>query len=92
MTDERMALLEPIEKGADAVLARERLAFAAERMMTFAVDEHTGAPAGVPSVERVNHSNGYRERGWETRAGRIDLAIRKLRPWRPAGSPPSAIG
>ena len=45
MTDERMALLEPIEKGADADLARERLAFAAERMMTFAVDEHTGAPA-----------------------------------------------
>jgi transposase-like protein len=55
------------------------LAFAAERMMTMEVDELTGAPAGVRSAERVNHRNGYRERGWETRVGRIDLAIPKLR-------------
>src|SRR4029078_427199 len=38
-----------------------------------------GVPAGVRSVERVNHRNGYRERGWETRVGRIELAIPKLR-------------
>jgi transposase-like protein len=79
MTDERMALLELIEKGGDADLVRELLAFAAERMMTMEVDELTGAPAGVRSAERVNHRNGYRERGWETRVGRIDLAIPKLR-------------
>jgi putative transposase len=79
MTDERMALLELIEKGADADLVRELLGFAAERMMAIEVDELTGVPAGVRSVERVNHRNGYRERGWETRVGRIDLAIPKLR-------------
>lgn len=79
MTDERMALLELIEKGAEADLVRELLAFAAERMMTMEVDELTGAPAGMRSAERVNHRNGYRERGWETRVGRIDLAIPKLR-------------
>jgi hypothetical protein len=63
MTDERMALLELIEKDADADLVRELLAFAAERMMAVEVDELTGAPAGVRSAERVNHRNGYRQRG-----------------------------
>jgi len=58
---------------------RELLAFAAQRMMAAEVDELTGAPAGVRSAERVNHRNGYRERGWQTRVGQIDLAIPKLR-------------
>jgi transposase-like protein len=79
MTDERMALLELIEKGADADLVRELLAFASERLMAAEVDQLTGAAAGVRSPDRVNHRNGYRERGWETRVGRIELAIPKLR-------------
>ncbi|WP_414476121.1 IS256 family transposase [Microvirga sp. M2] len=79
MTDERMALIELIEKGADADLIRDMLAFAAERLMTLEVEALTGAPAGVRSPERLNHRNGYRERAWDTRAGRIDLAIPRLR-------------
>src|SRR5215207_8688117 len=79
MTDDRMALIELIEKGADGDLVRELLAFAADRMMELEVEARTGAPAGVRSPERLNHRNGYRERGWDTRAGRIDLAIPKLR-------------
>jgi putative transposase len=79
MTDERMALIELIEKGGDADLIRDMLAFAAERLMTLEVEALTGAPAGVRSPERLNHRNGYRERAWDTRAGRIDLAIPKLR-------------
>src|SRR4051794_15921112 len=79
MTDDRMALLELIEKRADADLVRTMLAFAAERLMTVEVENLTGAPAGVRSPERLNHRNGYRERVWDTRAGRIDLAIPKLR-------------
>jgi putative transposase len=79
MTDERMALLELIEKGADADLVRELLAFASERLMAAEVDQLTGAAAGVRSPDRINHRNGYRERGWETRVGRIELAIPKLR-------------
>ena len=79
MTDARMALLELIEKRADAHLVREMLAFAAERLMTVEVENLTGAPAGARSPERLNHRNGYRERVWDTRAGRIDLAIPKLR-------------
>src|SRR4051812_19501733 len=79
MTDERMALIELIEKGADADLVRELLAFAADRMMELEVEAKTGAPAGTRSPDRLNHRNGYRERGWDTRAGRIDLSIPKLR-------------
>ena len=79
MTDERMALLELIEKGADADLVRELLALASERLMAAEVDQLTGAAAGVRSPDRLNHRNGYRERGWETRVGRIELAIPKLR-------------
>src|SRR5689334_19977095 len=79
MTDERMALIELIEKGADADLIRDMLAFAAERLMNLEVEALTGAPAGARSPERLTHRNGYRERAWDTRAGRIDLAIPKLR-------------
>ena len=79
MTNERMALLELLEKGADADLIRELLAYASERLMEAEVDRLTGAAAGVRSPERINHRNGYRERGWETRVGRIELAIPKLR-------------
>jgi hypothetical protein len=55
------------------------LAFAAERLMSLEVEALTGAPAGVRSPNRLNHGNGYRERAWDTRAGRIDLSIPKLR-------------
>ena len=79
MTDDRMALLELIEKGADGDLVRELLAFAAERLMELEVEARTGAAAGARSPDRLNHRNGYRERPWETRAGRIELAIPKLR-------------
>jgi transposase-like protein len=79
MTDERQALFELIEKRADADFVRELLAFAAERLMAVEVEALTGAAHGERSPERVNHRNGYRDRPWETRAGRIDLRIPKLR-------------
>lgn len=100
MTDERVALLELIEKGADADLVRELLAFASDRLppgsadpgcfavglapllraRTVEIDQLTGAAPGARSPDRVNYRNGYPERGWETRVGRIELAIPKLRP------------
>ena len=79
MTDAKMALLELVEQEADADLVREMLAFAAERMMELEIEAKTGAPAGTRSPDRLNHRNGYRERDWDTRAGRIELAIPKLR-------------
>ena len=79
MTDDRMALVELIEQGADSDLVRDMLAFAAEHMMDMEIEAKTGVPAGARSAARLNHRNGYRERGWDTRAGRIELAIPKLR-------------
>ena len=79
MTDERMALLELVEKSADADLVREMLAFAAERIMEVEVEVLTGAAKGARTALRENHRNGYRERDWDTRAGRVELAIPKLR-------------
>src|SRR5215207_1356083 len=79
MTDEKMALLELIEKSADVDLVREMLGFAAERLMAAEVQVRAGAAHGVRDPARVVQRNGYRERAWETRAGRIELAIHRLR-------------
>lgn len=79
MTDERMALLELIEKQADSDLVREMLAFAADRIMELEVELRTGAAKGARSALREAQRNGYWERDWDTRAGRIALEIPKLR-------------
>ena len=79
MTKETMALIELIEKGADSDLVREMLAFAADRMMEAEVEARTGAAHGARDPAREVQRNGYRERPWDTRAGRIDLEIPRLR-------------
>jgi transposase-like protein len=79
MTDERMALIELIEKQADSDLVREMLAYAADRIMDLEVELRTGAAKGARSPMREVQRNGYRERDWDTRAGRIALEIPKLR-------------
>lgn len=79
MTDDRMALIELIEKEMDNDLVRELLAFAADPMMELEVEAKTGAPAGARSPERFTHRNGYRGRARVTRAGRIGLAIPRPR-------------
>ena len=61
MTDDKMALMELVEKTDDADLVRELLAYGAQRLMAAEVDQLTGAPAGARSTERTNHRNGYRE-------------------------------
>ena len=79
MTDDRMALLELIEKHADADLVREMLGFAAERLMDAEVQVRTGAAHGERDPARLVQRNGYRPRSWDTRVGRIELGIPKLR-------------
>lgn len=79
MTDERMALLDLVEKGADADLVRDMLAFAADRIMDAEAEVAAGAAKGARSPLREVYRNGYRERDWDTRAGRIELAIPRLR-------------
>lgn len=60
-------------------MVREMLAFAAERMMDLEIKAKAGAPARSRNSARVNHRNGHRNRGWDTCAGWIELAIPKLR-------------
>lgn len=79
MTDERMALLDLVEQQADGDLVREMLAFAASRIMEAQVETQTGAAKGARSPLREVQRNGYRDRDWDTRAGRIPLEIPKLR-------------
>src|SRR3954465_15857830 len=67
MDDDRMVLIDLIEKSADTDLVREMLSFAAERLMEAEVEARTGA------------AHGARDWLWDTRAGRIELAIPKLR-------------
>ena len=79
MTDERMALIELVEKQADGDLVRAMLAFAAERIMETEVEALTGAAKGERSPLRDVQRNGYRPRTWDTRAGQLSLNIPKLR-------------
>jgi len=79
MTDERMALIELVKQQADGDLVREMLAFAAERIMEAEVELRTGAAKGARTPMREVQRNGYRDRNWDTRAGRITLEIPKLR-------------
>jgi transposase-like protein len=51
----------------------------AEALMGAEADALCGAAYGERSPERLNIRNGYRERGWDTRVGTIELQIPKLR-------------
>ena len=79
MTIDRITLKDLVEKGSDADLLREMLAFVTGRMMEMEVESLTGAGHGERSADRQNSRNGYRMRDWETRAGTVSVAIPKLR-------------
>src|SRR4249919_2259190 len=60
-------------------LLRQMVQTFAEALMSAAADAVCGAGYGQRSPDRSNTRNGYRHRGWDTRAGSIVLAIPKLR-------------
>ena len=79
MTEDRIALQRLLEKASDADLLREMLSHVSQRLMELEVEGLCGAGPGECSPERINQRNGYWDRGWETRAGTVDLRIPKLR-------------
>jgi transposase-like protein len=60
-------------------LLRQMVQIFAEALMSADADVVCGAAYGQRSPDRRNIRNGYRWRGWDTRAGSIELAVPKLR-------------
>jgi hypothetical protein len=56
MTDDMMNLRSLVEKGADADLLRERIGFAAEKLMALEVGTKTGAGYGEKNGFRLAHA------------------------------------
>jgi putative transposase len=79
MTETMMNFRSLLENTPDADILREMISFAAERLMELEVGALTGAARGEKNPLRLVQRNGYRERGWETRAGTVELRIPKLR-------------
>ena len=73
------ALRALLSEPSDSTLLAELLGFVAARLMALDVATLCGASAHERSSDRMNHLNGYRSRAWETRAGRVDVKIQKLR-------------
>ena len=80
MTTDTMALQALLEKRDVAPdFLRETLAFMLQELMEHEVSGLCGAERHARSEARVNQRNGYRERPLETRLGRVDLQVPKLR-------------
>ena len=82
MTEPSMTLNEYLRKigtnlGGDFL--REGLALLAQMAMDLEVTQQIGAAKHQRTAERTNQRNGTRERPWDTRVGRIELQIPKLR-------------
>ncbi|MFC9645010.1 IS256 family transposase [Streptomyces mirabilis] len=73
------ALAEDNLAAASADLLRAMVKTFADALTSAEADALCNAEYGQVSDERVNHSNGYRPREWDTRAGTVELAIPNLR-------------
>ncbi|MDX6291168.1 MAG: putative transposase [Kribbellaceae bacterium] len=55
-------------------LPRDMLTTFIQALMSAEADAICGAPYGLPSPERTDSRNGYRQRDFDTRAGTLDVA------------------
>src|SRR3954453_22436949 len=72
-------LLEEQLAQASPDLLRELLQSFINTLLSAEVDAVCGAEYGTVCPDRTNRRNGYRHRGFDTRAGSVDVAIPKLR-------------
>jgi putative transposase len=72
-------LLEEQLAQASPDLLRELLQTFINTLLSAEADAVCGAEYGATSPERINRRNGYRHRGFDTRAGTLDVAVPKLR-------------
>jgi putative transposase len=79
MTDDRMALLDALQKADDGNFLRALAETVLQILMEADVDGVIGAGRYERSGERTTWRNGYRERSLDTRLGQLNLRIPKLR-------------
>ncbi|MDQ2106765.1 IS256 family transposase, partial [Azospirillum isscasi] len=79
MTEDRMALIEQIQKSTDGDFLRTIAEHTLHRLMDFEVEALIGAARHERSDTRTTYRNGSRPRQLDTRLGTLDLKIPKLR-------------
>jgi len=82
MTNPTIALTEYLHKlgvAQDKDFLQESVRMMSQMLMELEVEQQAGAARHERTPERKTYRNGYRERGWETRVGEINLRIPKLR-------------
>src|SRR3954447_9531381 len=79
MTDDRMALVELLQKSGESDFLRAVAEAVLQILMEADVEGVIGAGRHERSTERLNYRNGYRERTLHTRLGPLSLRIPKLR-------------
>src|SRR5213082_566619 len=79
MTDDRMALVELLQKSGDPDFLRAVAEAVLQILMETDVEGLIGAGRHERSTDRLNYRNGYRDRTLDTRLGPLSLRIPKLR-------------
>jgi putative transposase len=77
-----MALAELVRKAevnGDVDFLREGVRVLSQALMEVEVSQHLGAERHERTAERVGQRNGYREREWDTRVGRIGPRVPRVR-------------
>ena len=79
MTDDRMALVELLQKSGDGDFLRAVAEAVLQILMEADVEGLIGAGRHERTGDRLNYRNGYRDRSLDTRLGSLQLRIPKLR-------------
>src|SRR5262249_37394754 len=86
MTDERMALVDLLQKSGDGDFLRSVAEAVLQILMEADVEGLIGAGRHERTADRLTHRKGYRERGLDTRVGALQLRTQNLR--QGSSSPP----